>query len=63
MKEEISHLKNNEKILNFKFQEFEKNLKLATEREFELVELNRNLENENFELKVLLIRSRSILKN
>ncbi len=51
LKEEISHLKNNEKILNFKFQEFEKNLKLATEREFELVELNRNLENENFELK------------
>ncbi len=51
LKDEIFHLKNNEKILNFKFQEFEKNLKLATEREFELVELNRNLENENFELK------------
>ena len=51
LKDEISNLKNNEKILNFKISNFEKELKKATEKEFELSNSNRKLENDNFELK------------
>lgn len=51
LKDEISHLLNNEKILKFKFEEFQKKLDQFQNKEIELLKLNKKLEQDIIELK------------
>ena len=51
LKDEIANLLNNEKILNFKFLKFQEELKITTERELELIQKNRKLENDVLDFK------------
>ena len=51
LKDEISHLLNNEKILKFKFEEFQKKLDQFQNKEIELLKLNKKLEQDIIELQ------------
>ena len=51
LKDEISHLLNNEKILKFKFEEFQKKLDHFQNKEIELLKLNKKLEQDIIELQ------------
>ncbi|ARJ49514.1 hypothetical protein [Candidatus Pelagibacter sp. RS40] len=50
LKDQIADLINNEKILNFKFVNFQKDLKNQSDKELILINKNRALENENLHL-------------